>query len=97
MTNVTQGIKVTKNDLLSLTSELSKAIMNTYCKETGINNRGCVQRDDLTGTNWSTVPVTLIELGFMTNPSEDRYMQSATGQKAMAKGLADGIDDYYGY
>lgn len=77
--------------------KLSKSIMSTYCKETGINNRGCVQRDDLTGTNWSTVPVTLIELGFMTNPSEDRYMQSATGQKAMVKGLADGIDDYYGY
>lgn len=77
--------------------KLSKCIMNTYCKETGINNRGCIQRDDLTGTNWSTVPVTLIELGFMTNPSEDRYMQSASGQKSMVKGLADGIDDYYGY
>lgn len=77
--------------------KLSKCIMATYCKETGINNRGCIQRDDLTGTNWSTVPVTLIELGFMTNPSEDRYMQSASGQKAMVKGLADGIDDYYGY
>ena len=75
--------------------KLSKCIMNTYCKETGINNRGCIQRDDLTGTNWSTVPVTLIELGFMTNPSEDRYMQSESGQKAMVKGLADGIDDYY--
>lgn len=77
--------------------ELSKCIMTTYCQETGINNRGCIQRDDLTGTNWSTVPVTLIELGFMTNPSEDRYMQSASGQKSMVKGLADGIDDYYGY
>ena len=75
--------------------KLSKCIMESYCKETGINNRGCMQRDDLTGTNWSTVPVTLIELGFMTNPSEDRYMQSASGQKAMIKGLADGIDDYY--
>ena len=31
----------------------------------------------------------------MTNPSEDRYMQSESGQKAMVKGLADGIDDYY--
>ena len=77
--------------------KLSKCIMTTYCKETGINNRGCIQRDDLTGTNWSTVPVTLIELGFMTNPSEDLYMQSASGQKSMVKGLADGIDNYFGY
>lgn len=76
--------------------KLSKSIMQTYCKATGIGNRGCIQRDDLTGTNWSTVPVTLIELGFMTNASEDRYMQSATGQKAMVQGLADGIDGYFG-
>lgn len=76
--------------------KLSKSIMQTYCKATGIGNRGCVQRDDLTGTNWSKVPVTLIELGFMTNASEDRYMQSATGQKAMVGGLADGIDLYFG-
>ena len=33
MTNVTQGIKVTKNDLLSLTSELSKAIMKLTQKK----------------------------------------------------------------
>lgn len=76
--------------------KLSKSILDTYCNATGIGNRGCVQRDDLTGTNWSTVPVALIELGFMTNASEDRYMQSAKGQKAMVQGMADGIDLYFG-
>ena len=73
---------------------LSKAIMNHYCKETGIRNRGNVQRDDLTGTNWSKVPVMLIELDFMTNATEDRYMQSVAGQEAMVTGIADGIDQY---
>ena len=33
------------------------------------------KRDDLTGTNWSKIPVALIEMGFMTNKTEDKQMQ----------------------
>lgn len=83
--------------LSSKSYKLSKAILDAYCESTGISKRGCVKRDDLTGTNWSTVPVTLIELGFMTNATEDRYMQSADGQNAMVAGIVKGIDNYYGY
>ena len=39
----------------------------------------------------------LIELGFMTNSAEDRYMASASGQKEMVKGMAAGIHEYFGY
>ena len=85
------------SNLYSKSNKLSKALISAYCKETGLRNRGISYRDDLTGTNWSTVPTTLIELGFMTNSTEDRYMASASGQKAMVKGMADGIDAYFGY
>lgn len=76
---------------------LTKKILAAYCKKTGIRNRGCVVRNDLTGTNWSKIPVTLIEMGFMSNPSEDRKMQNSKFQKKMATGIADGIDSYFGY
>lgn len=77
--------------------KLSKAVLNSYCDVTGINNRGCIVRDDLTGTNWSQIPVTLIEMGFMSNSAEDRKMQKKTFQNKMAEGLADGIDAYFGF
>lgn len=83
--------------LYTKSKKLSEALINAYCKETGLRNRGISYRDDLTGTNWSTVPTTLIELGFMTNTTEDRYMASASGQKQMVKGMANGIDAYFGY
>lgn len=83
--------------LYDKSKKLSEALIGAYCKETGLRNRGISYRDDLTGTNWSTVPTTLIELGFMTNSTEDRLMASASGQKKMVKGLADGIDAYFGY
>lgn len=76
---------------------LTKNILSAYCKKTKIRNRGCVVRNDLTGTNWSKIPVTLIEMGFMSNPTEDRNMQNSKFQKKMAKGIANGIDDYFGF
>lgn len=74
---------------------LSEKVLTSYCKATGLRSRGISYRDDLTGTNWSTVPTTLIELGFMTNTTEDRYLSSASGQKQMVQGLADGIEAYF--
>lgn len=74
---------------------LSQCLLNAYCKETGIRNRGLSLRDDLTGTNWSKIPVSLIEMGFMSNASEDRKMQKTAFQKKMAEGMADGIDAYF--
>ncbi len=74
---------------------LSEKVLTAYCGKTGLRNRGISYRDDLTGTNWSTIPTTLIELGFMTNATEDRYLSSAAGQKQMVQGLADGIEAYF--
>lgn len=75
---------------------LSNCLIQNYCRATGIRNRGLSQRDDLTGTNWSTIPVSLIELGFLSNPTEDKMMQRAGVQKKMAEGIADGVDEYFG-
>ena len=83
--------------LHSKSKKLSEALIRAYCSKTGLRNRGISYRDDLTGTNWSTIPTTLIELGFMTNATEDRFMASASGQKKMVTGMADGIDAYFGY
>lgn len=83
--------------LYSKCNTLSKDILKAYCKKTGMKNRGVAYRDDLTGTNFSTIPVTLIEMGFMTNRSDDKYMAKSSNQTKMAEGIANGIDDYFGF
>lgn len=74
---------------------IAETLIDSYCKETGLFNRGISERDDLTGFNFSTIPVVLIELGFMTNPAEDEKMANPNFQKKMVKGIVAGITDYY--
>ncbi len=74
--------------------KLSKKVIAAFCRATGARNRGVMYTDTMTGINWCKIPVTIIEMGFMSNPAEDRKMSSASYQKKMVKGIADGIDSY---
>lgn len=93
-------IAISKNNpycsgLYSASSSLAKNVINSYCKATGIKNRGVSYQNDLTGLNWSRVPSIYIEMGFISNPTEDRNLTNSSFQKKCAKGIADGIDKYF--
>ena len=77
--------------------KLSQCLLDAMCSKAKAKNRGLTQRDDLTGTNWAKMPVTLIEVGFMTNPKEDALLRKKEYQKKLAVGMVDGIDRYFGY
>lgn len=75
--------------------KLSDCVIKAYCSATGAKSQGVVERDDLTGNNWAKVPTTLIEVGYMTNPDEDKRMQTDAYQAKMVAGIADGIDQFF--
>ncbi|WP_286138576.1 N-acetylmuramoyl-L-alanine amidase [Bacillus sp. AFS055030] len=72
----------------------SQNIIEEVKNEQSTNVKGISYRDDLTGFNWSKVPVTLIELGFMTNPEEDRKLSDQNYLTNLLMKIADGIDRY---
>ena len=62
----------------------------------GFPDRGLQERADFTGFNWADVPVILVEMGFMTNPTEDRLLATGAYQRRAALGLCRGTLRYLG-
>lgn len=82
-------------DLSAASLKLSQAIVDAICENTGSKNRGAIAHDDMSGINWSKIPVTIIEMGYMTNEKEDKLMQTEDYQNKIAQGICDGIDKYF--
>ena len=83
------------SQLYEESNQLSQCILDSYCQATGFANLGVSYYDNMTGINWSSVPVTIVEMGFMTNEQDDRQMSDPDFQDTMAQGIADGIDSYF--
>ena len=73
---------------------LSELVLDAYTEATGIRKERVWETDTMSGINWCTVPVTIIELGYMTNPEEDTKMQDNDFQDTMAEGIVAGIEAY---
>ena len=83
------------SSLYDSSNRLSQCIVDSYCAATGFQNRGIIYTDTMTGINWSTIPVTIVEMGFMTNQNDDLKMADSSFQQTMAEGIANGIDAYF--
>ena len=70
-------------------------LISLQMKQDGFKVNSIYQRSDLTGFNWSKVPVVLVEMGFMSNPEEDQKMAETSYQEKMMKSVAEGAQAYF--
>ena len=70
-------------------------LISLQMKQDGFKVNDIYQRSDLTGFNWSKVPVVLVEMGFMSNPEEDQKMAETSYQEKMMKSVAEGAQAYF--
>ncbi|WP_312220502.1 GBS Bsp-like repeat-containing protein [Streptococcus parasuis] len=74
---------------------LANQVHTSLISETGAVNRG-VRRDTFAVLRETAIPAILVELGFMSNPSDLQKIKEDAYQTKLANALAQGIDNWYG-
>lgn len=82
------------SQIASSSQALSKSILDNLCNETGAKNRGVMISDNMSGINWCQVPVTIVEMGFLSNPEEDALLSDTSYQTKIVTGIVKGINEY---
>jgi N-acetylmuramoyl-L-alanine amidase len=79
------------DDILPASKTAAEVMQAELIKALGSRDNGIVARSDLTGFNWADVPAVLPELGFMSNPREDRLLTTPSYQRKAALGITRAI------
>jgi N-acetylmuramoyl-L-alanine amidase len=84
------------DDIYARSKRAAGVVQRELVRALGFPDRGLQERPDFTGFNWANVPAILVEMGFMTNPTEDRLLATPAYQRRAAIGLCRGTLDFLG-
>ena len=80
-------------------AEESYAIAETLLAALGETTGARIEQiqvyDTYTGLNWSEVPSILLEMGYMSNPDEDRLLNTEEYQALLVEGIVRGLTGYF--
>ncbi|WP_141532086.1 N-acetylmuramoyl-L-alanine amidase [Bacillus cereus] len=88
-----EGSPYTK-EIYAESLQISQTIVNKMRENHQVKVNGIKYRDDLSGFNWAKVPGVLLELGFMSNPEEDKKLSDPQYVNSLLQSVTDSVDEY---
>ncbi len=85
------------DDVYAASRRAATLVQAELVRALGFPSRGIQERSDFTGFNWADVPVILVEMGFMTNATEDRALARPAVRGRAALGLCRGTLRFLGF
>lgn len=95
------SVLVPSGDLLGTPSireesnRLGQLMVDAVAEKTGAKNRGISPRTDMVAFNHSEIPTVLIEMGFLTNPEEEKLLETEEYQGKIVEGMVESIICWY--
>jgi len=80
--------------IFAASARAGRFVQDATLAATGAQDRGILEVGNMAGFNWSTVPSVIVEMGVMTNPTDDRLLADPVYQRKLASGMSRGVMDY---
>jgi N-acetylmuramoyl-L-alanine amidase len=87
------ALRAYQDAFLEQSISIADEIQNQFQNRVKRRNRG-VKQQPLAVLRGSTMPAVLVELGFLTNPGEEDFLQSARGKELLASAIYRAIKSY---
>lgn len=82
-------------ELYAPSKALSADILDALVQETGCKRDRLWETDSMSGINWAKVPSTIVEVGYLSNPDEERKLADESYQAKVVTGIANGVDRFF--
>ncbi len=75
-------------------SQAYAELLKVALTDKGVKVNGIFKREDMTGFNWSRVPVVILEMGFMSNWNEDQMLADPSYQRKLMEAVVESLKVY---
>ena len=91
------GLSLMQEDFLDQSIYMASLIQKQYEKYVKNIKDRSVQQAGFAVLRLTYMPSVLTEIGFLTNPQEEKFLNSKAGQNKIAQSIVDAIIEYYHY